>query len=205
MLYLCDIIDNKLYVHFSFLNEQEFGAWLTYRRTYDDLVSRQRLVDTDIRRYSHTVFDKSYYTVDKTVTTLDRDIRLIDEYGRTLDVRDYRHLIPDSKTLFDEWCDRTFHKPRIAKRNRRQGRTHRKSGHYTHLTRYIEPDSELNDIRIRHCNRISRKPVLWQECFETAENNWKSKKVEHQYMWHKPRHKAEIKADNNNAFDQLDD
>lgn len=194
MLYLCDIIDNKFYIHFSFLNEKEFGAWLTYYiNNYEDFVRRQRIVDTDICRYLHIDFNKSGYTLDKTVTTLDRDIRLIDEYGRTLDIRDYRCLIPGNKTLYNEWYDRTFRKLRLKNSYHRQGRTHRKNWNYTHFTRFIEPDNEINNICVRHLNRISRKPDLWKECIETTENNWKSQKVAHQYMWHKPRHKSTAK------------
>lgn len=182
MIYLCEIKDAQYVCHYMFQNENELAAWLTFRGNYEDILRRQRITNTDICRYYNWYRD--------TVNTKTRDICLIDEYGRKLDVRNYQCLIPGDIETYNKWYDRTYRLPRKRKTNRRQERPHRKNYNYTHCSRYFEPDNELRHIAVRHCNRISRKQPLWNEFVETAENNWKSQKVGHQYMWHKPRHKS---------------
>lgn len=184
MLYLCEIKDNVIRPYLPFQNETEFAAYLTYHSRYDSLIADQNLTGNDMYRLAN--YDD--YVPDKYIL---RTSCLIDEHNRILDVRDYEHLIPASKDVYDAWYKRVYNIPNGHRRFRKQGRTHRKWYHYTHMTKEtdFDPDITNNEFRLRHINRIKgRKTRPYDDMIEQNENNWKSTKSAHQYMWHKPRH-----------------
>lgn len=186
MIYLCNIKNDELHLQHSFDTDQEFAAYLT-NGMFDYILLHQRLTTTDICR-------KNIYEYGESVLyTYDRDIQILDEFGRILDVRNFAHLIPTNDSVYNVWKKKQNIAFRAKHNNHRQGKTHKKWGHYKYEHSFFPLDKELShiDVNLRHRNRCLRNvgPKHYIETWKTTENNWKCTKVPYQYMWHKPRHK----------------
>lgn len=189
MIYLCELNDGRRYLQDVFKTEQEFTLYLA-GRTYAYVLDHQRLTATDIYCRRAYIYD----TGQKVLQKHERNLQILDEYGRILDVRDFKHFIP---------VEPSSTRPPKPYKSKRQGRTHCKWGHYKYLHKFVSRDSELQnvDIRLRHRNRLLRgtEKDYYCESWVSTENNWKSQKVRHQYMWHKPVHKDSYLVDTNAA------
>lgn len=184
MIYFYDGNTNLL---LTFPNTMTFTAYLSVHNLYDSVVGQQRLTATDVLRIETPWGRKTY----------ERNMLIYDEYERILDVRDF---VPDPKCdyqpIYNEW--RSQHKP--PTKHRKQGRTHKQSGHYKPYTKFTtvskrwnrENDEDCYEYAtyIRHKKRWYDKHIgFWCDRFAPTENNWKEAKVRKQYMWHQKSHK----------------
>ena len=214
MLYLCQMKDCYLIAYAAFKNERELAAYLTYTAIYDNIVANQNLSGNDTVYVRDLVGCKIVTTIAVPIFEsryVPRTTRLVDEHGRILDIRNFEHLLPGDEATYNAWRERTILKPRREERCRRQGRTHRKGYHYLSMASKWETDAESIDYNnIRHINRIRTHNTQspYDDMLEISENNWKSAKVAHQYMWHKPRHKSMLQnncpiVDDDAEFDTM--
>ncbi len=186
-----DILEFKTIARFN--DTDEMCRYFAYsEKRYNDYLSRQHLSRCDVDECGDL-----------------RPLALIERVGRykenwasirILDIRNYDDIINkyrmSGNTLY---CNET-------RKNKCQGRTH-KGGYdsYKHtafyknslICRYTGTDYDIEDNEdIQNCviactmpsdnvSRTGRDP--WDENWIHLENNWKQRKIRHQWQWHKPR------------------
>ncbi len=126
---------------------------------------------------------------------------------RVLDLRNYIDLITKKRQSTDCQSYRQVHMfNRLSKNKQEQGRTH-KGGRasYKHSAFYKQSvksrytgentDAVYTDETLVNCDIVCRIPDTnvrragrdpWDENWAYTENNWKERKIRHQWQWHKP-------------------
>ncbi len=194
-----------------FEDEDELARWFAYdynssrhHSRYQIFLDWQWLCRQDVFRddndYCHPrnlAIVEEYGETDKNGTT---KIRILNIRNYTELIEKYHHC---GNTLYRTKKDLAAYYER--RDHRRNGRAHRKHwGSFRHsnlakrslVVKYTGTDWDIEDNEdIAGCKILCRLPKenvsrersnLWDERWVSIRNNWKQRKVRHQWQWHKP-------------------